>query len=76
MFILISSVNNLVEQEVKCRLFEDKLERERQHKIQRDRDRLARDKEIQKLKYQHQREMNKLKAKLEGGLVELCVDTV
>ncbi|XP_012936774.1 kinesin-like protein KIF16B [Aplysia californica] len=60
-------VNSLVEQEVKCRLFEEKLERERLRKAEREREKQERDREIQKLKSMHQREMNQLKAKLEDG---------
>ncbi|GFS03274.1 kinesin-like protein KIF16B [Elysia marginata] len=58
-------VNNLVEQEVKCRLFEEKLERERLRKQERERDKQDREREIQRLKSKHEREMNQLKAKLE-----------
>ncbi|GFN97153.1 kinesin-like protein kif16b [Plakobranchus ocellatus] len=58
-------VNNLVEQEVKCRLFEEKLERERQRKLERERDKQDKEREIQRLKSKHEREMNQLKAKLE-----------
>ncbi|CAG5127064.1 unnamed protein product, partial [Candidula unifasciata] len=58
-------VNSLVEQEVKCRLFEEKLERERLRKLEREKDKQEREKEIQRLKSLHQREINQLKAKLE-----------
>ena len=62
-------MNNLVEQEVKCRLFEEKLERERLRKQERERDKQDREREIQRLKSKHEREMNQLKAKLEQRLV-------
>ncbi|KAH9509084.1 Kinesin-like protein kif16b [Bulinus truncatus] len=58
-------LNSLVEQEVKCRLFEEKLERERLRKIEREKDKLEREKEIQRLKNIHQREVDELKARLE-----------
>ena len=62
----VHRVNNLVEQEVKCRLFEEKQERERQRKAERNRDRQEREKEIHKLKAMHQREMEQMKKRLEG----------
>ena len=62
-------MNNLVEQEVKCRLFEEKLERERLRKQERERDKQDREREIQRLKSKHEREMNQLKAKLELRLI-------
>ncbi|BFZ12122.1 hypothetical protein BsWGS_15161 [Bradybaena similaris] len=58
-------LNSLVDQEVKCRMFEEKLERDRLRKLEREKDKQERDKEIQRLKSIHQREINQLKAKLE-----------
>uniref|UniRef100_A0A2C9JEX7 Kinesin motor domain-containing protein n=1 Tax=Biomphalaria glabrata TaxID=6526 RepID=A0A2C9JEX7_BIOGL len=58
-------LNSLVEQEVKCRLFEEKLERERLRKIEREKDKLEREKEIQRLKNMHQKEIDELKARLD-----------
>ncbi|XP_059148242.1 kinesin-like protein KIF16B [Physella acuta] len=58
-------LNSLVEQEVKCRLFEEKVERERLRKLERERDKQEREREIERLKSLHQREMSLLRAQLE-----------
>ncbi|XP_070179569.1 kinesin-like protein KIF16B isoform X2 [Littorina saxatilis] len=58
-------INALVEQEVKRRLFEEKVEREKQRRVERDKERQDREKEIQKLKSSHERELRQLRAKLE-----------
>ncbi|XP_052767507.1 kinesin-like protein KIF16B isoform X2 [Mya arenaria] len=58
-------INALVEQEVKRRMFEEKLEREQKRQLERDRERQERDEEIKHLKEAHHREMKKLKDKFE-----------
>lgn len=62
----VHSINALVEQEVKRRLFEEKVEREKQRRIEREKDRQERDKEIRSLKSVHEREMRQLRAKFEN----------
>ncbi|XP_048732048.2 kinesin-like protein KIF16B isoform X2 [Ostrea edulis] len=59
-------INALVEQEVKRRLFEEKKQRENVRKQEREKERVERDLEIQKLKEQHSREIKQLKAKFEA----------
>ncbi|XP_025105880.1 kinesin-like protein KIF16B [Pomacea canaliculata] len=60
-------INALVEQEVKRRLFEEKVEREKQRRMEREQERLERDKEIHRLKSLHEREIRQLKARLENS---------
>ena len=59
-------INALVEQEVKRRMFEEKKQRENLRKQEREKEKLERDLEIQKLKEQHCRELKQLKAKYES----------
>ncbi|KAJ8308444.1 hypothetical protein KUTeg_013318 [Tegillarca granosa] len=58
-------INSLVEQEVKRRMFEEKLARENRRKQEREKEKKDRELEIQKLKEQHSRELRQLKAKYE-----------
>ncbi|XP_069117380.1 kinesin-like protein KIF16B isoform X2 [Argopecten irradians] len=58
-------INALVEQEVKRRMFEEKVERENRRKVERQKEQEDRAEEIQKIKEQHNREVRQLKAKLE-----------
>lgn len=51
---------------MKRRLFEEKVEREKQRRMEREQERLERDKEIHKLKSLHEREIRQLKARLEN----------
>ncbi|XP_071080558.1 kinesin-like protein KIF16B [Haliotis cracherodii] len=60
-------INNLVEQEVKRRLFEEKVERDRIRKIDKENERIEREKEILRLKAAHSRELKQLRAKLENN---------
>ena len=65
-FFFPYSINALVDQEVKRRLFEEKLEREKQRKMEREKERQEREKEIHKLRSMHERELRQLRAKLEN----------
>ena len=65
-FFPINSINALVDQEVKRRLFEEKVEREKQRRLEREKERQEREKEIHKLKSIHERELRQLRAKLEN----------
>ncbi|XP_046558058.1 LOW QUALITY PROTEIN: kinesin-like protein KIF16B [Haliotis rubra] len=60
-------INSLVEQEVKRRLFEEKVERDRLRKIDKENERIEREKEILRLKAAHSRELKQLRAKLENN---------
>ncbi|GAB1601251.1 kinesin-like protein KIF16B isoform X1 [Argonauta hians] len=60
-------INSLVEQEVKVRLFEEKVQREKQRRIEKEQEKKERDDEINRLKVMHSREMKQLKAKYERG---------
>ncbi|XP_050405593.1 kinesin-like protein KIF16B [Patella vulgata] len=57
-------INGMVEQEVKRRVFEEKLERDKQRRLEREKDKSERDQEMQRLKLTHAREIRRLKAKL------------
>ncbi|KAL3874464.1 hypothetical protein ACJMK2_037473 [Sinanodonta woodiana] len=58
-------INALVEQEVKRRLFEEKLQREQIRQLEREKEKIEREEEIRKLKDAHVREIKQLKAKYE-----------
>ena len=62
----LDSINALVDQEVKRRLFEEKVEREKQRRLEREKERQEREKEIHKLKSIHEKELQLLRAKLEN----------
>ncbi|XP_060590236.1 kinesin-like protein KIF16B [Ruditapes philippinarum] len=58
-------INALVEQEVKRRMFEEKLQREQKRQLERDKEKREREEEIKRLKDAHHREMKQLKARFE-----------
>ncbi|XP_014781484.1 kinesin-like protein KIF16B isoform X1 [Octopus bimaculoides] len=58
-------INSLVEQEVRRRLFEEKVQREKQRRIEKEQEKKERDEEISRLKVMHSRELRQLKAKYE-----------
>lgn len=62
---ILFRINNLVEQEVKRRLFEEKVQREKQRRIEREKEKKERQVEIEKIKLAHHREIKQLKAKLD-----------
>lgn len=64
-------VNLLVEQEVKRRLFEEKVEREKQRRIDREKEKRAREEEISKLKNRHKTELQRLKERYETSHTNL-----
>lgn len=58
-------INTLVEQEVKRRMFEEKVQRENFRKIEKEKERIDRAAEIQKIKDMYSREIKQLKEKYE-----------
>lgn len=74
-------INALVEQEVRRRMFEEKLQREQKRLLERDRDKREREEEIKRLKEAHHREIRQLKARYEKRLgtvlplVSSCLST-
>jgi len=54
-----------VEQEVKRRMFEEKVGREQRRQLERERERRDREEEIKRLKEAHHRELKKLKDRYE-----------
>ena len=56
-------INALVEQEVKRRLFEERVQREKQRRIEREREKADREKEMSKIKKAHDREIQRLREK-------------
>ena len=58
-------INSLVEQEVKRRMFEEKLHREQKRLVERDREKREREEELTRLKDAHRREIKQLKARYE-----------
>ncbi|KAK2158584.1 hypothetical protein LSH36_167g07057 [Paralvinella palmiformis] len=61
-------INALVEQEVRRRLLEEKLQRERTLVNKQECDRMEQEQEITRIRKAHQRELQRLKAKYEGNL--------
>ncbi|XP_064623778.1 kinesin-like protein KIF16B isoform X2 [Lineus longissimus] len=59
-------INALVEQEVKKRLYEEKVEREKRRKMEREKDRKEREQEMMKMKRAHDREIEQLRQKYEN----------
>jgi hypothetical protein len=59
-------INALVEQEVRRRLLEERMERERLWVNKRELERRERDVEMARIRKSHQREMHRLKKKYEG----------
>jgi len=59
-------INALVEQEVRRRLLEEKLQRERTLVNKQECDRMEQEQEITRIRKAHQRELQRLKAKYEG----------
>lgn len=59
-------INTLVEQEVKRRMFEEKILRENFRKKEKEKERIDRAAEIQKIKDMHNRELKQLKDKYEN----------
>ena len=66
-------INALVEQEVKRRMFEEKLQREQKRQLERDREKREREEEIKHLKDAHHREIKQLKAKYERRWATTCI---
>ena len=62
-------INALVEQEVRRRILEERLERERTWVTKRKQERQERDNEMSRIRKSHQREMHRLKEKYEGKSV-------
>ncbi|CAH1792419.1 unnamed protein product [Owenia fusiformis] len=58
-------INSLVEQEVKKRLFEEKVQREKQRRIEREKEKRERDEELQKIRLAHKKELERLRKKYE-----------
>ena len=62
---LFYRINALVEQEVKRRMFEEKVQREQKRQLERDREKKEREEEIKRLKEAHHREIKQLKARFD-----------
>ena len=62
-------INALVEQEVRRRLLEERLQREQTLINKQERDRVEQEQEIARIRKAHQRELQRLKSKYEGKLV-------
>ena len=67
LFFNSNRINALVDQEVKRRLFEEKVDREKQRRMEREKEKREREREIQKLKSMHEKEMKLLREKLEDN---------
>ena len=52
--------------QIKRRLFEERVEREKQRRIEREREKAERDRELSKIKRAHQKELDRLKEKIEN----------
>ena len=59
--------SKFLEQEVKRRLFEERVEREKVHRMEREREKLLREREIWRIRRAHARDLETLKQKFDPG---------
>ncbi len=59
-------INALVEQEVKRRLFEERVQREKERRMERERERQERDSELARIRKAHDKELQRLRDKYEA----------
>ena len=64
--IVSNRINALVEQEVKRRLFEERVQREKERRMEREREKMEREQELSKIRKAHDRELQRLKEKYES----------
>ncbi len=64
-------INALVEQEVKRRLFEERVQREKERRMEREREKQEREQELAKIRKAHDKELQRLKEKYEARCVSV-----